>query len=144
MKKGELESKGTNTSSVPRTKCSEHLARFWRDLHDDPAWQYEELCPIELFQKVEIDYQALPKAELDRVAWLWRRRPRALTAVGLILWLTAAVAAPFCAIIPCLAVPVLITCMALLLLTIVRSTRWRRDYELSVNRLLRRKFFREK
>ena len=136
MKNGELESKGSDTSSVPRTRYGEQLVRLWRDLHDDQAWKYEELCPIELLQKVEIDHQALPKDELDRVAWFWRRRPRGLTAVGLILWLIAAVAAPFCVIVPCLAVPVLITCMALLLLTIVRSVRWRRDYELSVSRLL--------
>jgi len=137
MKNGELESKGSNTSSVPRTKCSEHLVRFWRDLHDEQAWKYEELCPIELLQKAEIDYQAVPKEELDRIAWFWRRRPRALTAVGLLLWLTAAVAAPFCVIIPCVAAPVLIACMALLLFTIVRTVRWRREYELSVSRLLR-------
>ena len=137
MKKGELENKDSKASSVPRTKCSEHLVRLWRDLHDDQAWKYEELCPIELLQKVDIDSQAVPKDELDRVAWFWRRRPRALTAVGLILWLTAAVAAPFCVIIPCVAVPVLIACLALLLLTIVGSIRWRRDYELSVSRLLR-------
>ena len=137
MKKGELESKGSNTSSIPRTTFGEHLVRFWRDLHEDQTWKYEELCPIELLHKAEIEYQSLPKAELDRVAWFWRRRPRALTAVGLILWLTAAVATPFCVIIPFLAIPVLITCMALLLLAIVRSIRWRRDYELSVNRLLR-------
>ena len=136
MKKGELESKGSNTYSVPRIKCSEHLVRFWRDLHDDRTWKYEELCPIELLEKVEIDHRTVPKDELDRIAWFWRRRPRVLTAVGLILWLIAAGAAPFCVIVPCLALPILITCMALLLLTIVRSVRWRREYELSVSRLL--------
>jgi len=137
MKKDELESKGSNISSVPKTKCSEHLVRLWRDLHDDQPWKYEELCPIELLQTVEIDYQTVSKDELDRVAWFWGRRPRVLTAVGLVLWLTAAVAAPFCVIIPCVAAPVLIACLSLLLLAIVRSIRWRRDYELSVSRLLR-------
>jgi hypothetical protein len=137
MKKGELESKGSSTSSVSRAKYSEHLVRLWRDLHDDQAWKYEELCPIELLQKVDIDHQAVPKDELARVAWFWRRRPRSLTVIGLILWLTAAVAAPFCVIIPFIAGPILITCLTLLLFTIVRSIRWRRDYELSVSRLLR-------
>ena len=136
MKNDELESKGSNTYSVPRIKCSEQLVRFWRDLHDDQTWKYEELCPIELLEKVEIDHRTVPKDELDRIAWFWRRRPRALTAVGLILWLIAAVAAPFCVVVPRLALPILITCMALLLLTIVRSVRWRREYELSVSRLL--------
>jgi hypothetical protein len=136
MKKGELESKVSNIYSVPGIKCSEHLVRFWRDLHHDQTWKYEELCPIELLEKVEVDYRTVPEDELDRIAWFWRRRPRALTAVGLILWLIAAVAAPFCVIVPCLALPILITCMTLLLLTIVRSVRWRREYELSVSRLL--------
>ena len=136
MKNGELESKGSNTSPVPRRKCSEHLVRFWRDLHDEHAWKYEELCPVELLQKAVIDYQTIPKDEFDRIVWFWNRRPRALTAVGLLLWLTAAVAAPFCVIIPYLAVPILITCMALLLLTIVRSVRWRREYESSFSQLL--------
>ena len=137
MKKGELERKGSNISSVPRTKCSEHLFRLWRDLNDDQTWKYEELCPIELLQNVEIDYQTVPKDELDRVAWFWTRRPRALTAVGQVLWLAAAVAAPLCVIIPCVAAPALIACVTLLLMAIVRSIRWRRDYELSVSRLLR-------
>jgi hypothetical protein len=137
MKNGELESKGSNTYSVPRIKCSEHLIRFWHDLHDDQTWKYEELCPIELLKKVEINHRTVPKDELDRIAWFWRRRPRGLTAVGLILWLIAAVAAPFCVIVPCFALPILITCLALLLWTIVRSVRWRREYELSVSRLLR-------
>src|ERR1700747_3040225 len=136
MKNGELESKGSNTYSVPRIKCSEHLVRFWRDLHDDRTWKYEELCPIELLEKVEVDYRTVPKDELDRIAWFWRRRPRALTAVGLILWLIAAAAAPFCAIVPCLALPILITCLTLLLLTIVCSGLWGSEYELSVSRLL--------
>jgi hypothetical protein len=136
MKKGELESSGSDTYSVPRIKCSEPLVRFWRDLHDDQTWKYEELCPIELLEKVEIDYRTVPKHELDRTAWFWRRRPRALTAVGLMLWLIAAAAAPFCVIVPCLAIPILITCIPLLLWTIVRSARWRREYELSVSRLL--------
>jgi hypothetical protein len=137
MNKGELERKGANTPSVPRIKFTEHLTRFWRDLHDDHVWKYEELCPIELLEKVEVDYQIVAKDELDRVAWFWKRRPRALTAVGLILWLIAAIAAPFCVIVPCLAIPTLIACMALLLWTIVVSVRWRRDYELSFSRLLR-------
>src|ERR1700751_3930302 len=136
MKNGELESKGSNTYSVPRIKCSEHLVRFWRDLHDDQIWKYEELCPIELLEEAEGDHRTLPKDELDRIDWFWRRRPRVLTAVGLILWLIAAGAAPFCVIVPCLALPILITCMVLLLLTIVRSIRCRREYELSVSRLL--------
>jgi hypothetical protein len=75
MKNGELESKGSNTYSVPRIKCSEHLVRFWRDLHDDQIWKYEELCPIELLEEAEVDHRTLPKDELDRIAWFWRRRP---------------------------------------------------------------------
>jgi hypothetical protein len=137
MKKGELESKGSSTSSVATIKCSERLMRFWTDLYDEHVWKYEELCPVELLQKAAIEYQTVPKDEFDRIVWFWNRRPRALTAVGLLLWLTAAVAAPFCVIIPYLAVPILITCMALLLMTIVRSVRWRREYESSVSRLLR-------
>ncbi|MBV9732038.1 MAG: hypothetical protein JO275_04615 [Verrucomicrobia bacterium] len=136
MTNGELESKGSNTYSGPRIKCSENLVRFWRDLHDDQTWKYEELCPIDLLEKVEIDHRTVPKDELDRIAWFWRRRPRGLTTAGLILWLIAAVAAPFCVIVPCLALPILVTSMALLLWTIVRSVRWRREYESSVSRLL--------
>jgi hypothetical protein len=139
MNKGELESNSSNANSVPKVKCSDHLVGFWRDLHDDHPWKYEELCPIDLLQKLEIDYLTLPKDELERMAWFWRRRPRALTVVGFVLWLVAAVAATFCVIAPYLAVPILIVCLVLLLWTIVRSIRWRRDYELSVTRLLHRR-----
>jgi hypothetical protein len=123
--------------SGPRIKCRQDLLKFWRDLHDDQDWKYDELGPIELLEKANILCQTIPEEELDRVNWFWRRRPHILSLVAGIFWLIAAMGASFWVMIPCLGVPTVITSIALVLLAIVRSVRWRREYEFSVDRLIR-------
>jgi hypothetical protein len=137
MKKGECENNCSYADSGPRTKCTEHLVRFWNDLNDDQAWKYDELGPVELLEKAEIQSQTIPDHELERADWFWRRRPRALSVVAFVCWVAAAIGAPFCIIRPFIGCPVLIASIVLVLVTIVRFVRWRREYELSVDRIIR-------
>jgi hypothetical protein len=106
-------------------------------LNDDQAWKYDELGPVELLEKAEIQSQTIPDHELERADWFWRRRPRALSVVAFVCWVAAAIGAPFCIIRPFIGCPVLIASIVLVLVTIVRFVRWRREYELSVDRIIR-------
>ena len=137
MKKGECGNNRSYADSGPRSKCTEHLVRFWNDLYDDQAWKYDELGPVELLEKVEIKSQTIPDHELERANWFWRRRPRVLSVVACVSWLAAAIGAPFCIIRPFIGCPLLIASILLVFVTIVRFVRWRRDYELSVDRIIR-------
>jgi hypothetical protein len=137
MKKGECGNNCSYAYSGPRIKCTEHLVRFWNDLYDDQVWKYDELRPVELLEKAEIQSQTVPDHELERANWFWRRRPRALSAVAGVCWFVAAIGAPFCVMRPFIGAPVLIASIALVLVTIVRFVRWRREYELSVDRIIR-------
>jgi hypothetical protein len=137
MKKGECGNNCSYAYSGPRITFTDHLVRFWNDLYDDQIWKYDELRPVELLEKAEIQSQIVPEDELARANWFWRRRPRVLSVVACVSWFMAAIGAPFCVIRPFIGSPVLITSIALVLVTIVRFVRWRREYELSVDRIIR-------
>jgi hypothetical protein len=106
-------------------------------LYGDQVWKYDDVGPIKLLESVDIGYQTVSKDELNRVTWFWKRRPRVASVVAWIFWLITAIGVPFWVMRPCLGAPVLIAGIAVVSWTIVRSVRWRRDYELSVDRLTR-------
>jgi hypothetical protein len=137
MKKGECGNNCSYAYSGPRITCTEYLVRFWNDLYDDQLWRYDELRPVELLEQAEIQSQTVPEYELARANWFWRRRPRVLSVVACVCWFMAAIGAPFCVMRPLIGCPVLIASIALVLITIVRFVRWRREYESSVDRIVR-------
>jgi hypothetical protein len=137
MKKSEAGINCLCTASGPRIKFREPLVRFWRDLHDDQLWKYDELAPVELLEKREVHGKTVSEDELARANWFWTRRPRVFSVVAWISWLIAVMGAWFWVTFPLVGVPILIALIALVLRTIVRSVRWRREYELSIDRLIR-------
>jgi hypothetical protein len=137
MKKGSLASDRSHACCAPRIKWAEHLVRFLRDLYYHKDWKYEESGPIELLENARIPYEAVRHDELDRVIWFWSRRPRALSVVAWSSWIIAATTGTFSLVDAALNVPAMIASLALVLHSIVRSVRWRRDYESSVDRLVR-------
>jgi hypothetical protein len=69
--------------------------------------------------------------------YFWNRRPRLLAIISYIAWLIVAFGLPFwLLIVPAIGYP-LITISAVVVNTeIVRSVRWRRQYELAIDRLI--------
>jgi hypothetical protein len=123
---------------------------MWRDLTTEPAWRYEELPPLLLAELTEQDLFE-DDTELARARWFWSRRPKltlhdraAPVAVGTVVLLYLVVAF---AVWPETSMPKAVTEMVILLLDLavmielvverIRFVRWRRDYELSVDRLIR-------
>ena len=143
----EVDRRANSRASSEKLNFTKHLVGFWRDLEDNQRWKYEELSPVLLLEKLKLDEHPADKDELARAEFFWRRRPRLLPAIGYIAWLIVALGLPvWLFIVPTIGVPLSIvsTVLALLIVStvlantdIVRSVRWRRQYELSIDRLIR-------
>jgi hypothetical protein len=117
---------------------TKHLVGFWRDLEDNQRWKYDELSPVQLLETSKLDERPTDKDELARAEFFWSRRPRFLPAITSVAWLIVALGLPFWLfIVPALGVPLLIVSTVIANIDIVRSVRWRRQYELSIDRLIR-------
>ena len=114
------------------------LREVWQDFQDDPHWKYEQLSPVQLLEKSEFHRHPTDNDELARANWFWSRRPRLLQAASCIVWLIVALGLPFwLLIVPWIGVPLLIIAAVIVHIEIVLSARWRRQYELSIDRLVR-------
>jgi hypothetical protein len=122
------------------------------DLTAEPVWQYQELPPFLLPELSKLNWQGADDSELSRAAWFWLRRPKstfcegrtALVLEGLCLLLfvmTAFVGSSEISISE-LAIEVTIVLFAVVIgigaiVYQVKLVQWRREYERSVNRLIR-------
>ena len=133
------------------TSVNDGLSGIWRDLTREPVWKYEELPPLLLIEVTKLDLFEGGDIELARAHWFWSRRPklRFYESAGLLLlglcalvsltivvvaWPGTSMQNRFAEIsILLLELPVEIY----LIVRRLRSFRWRREYELSIDRLIR-------
>jgi hypothetical protein len=114
------------------------LGEFWRDLQEHSAWKYEDLPPSQLLEKSELHRYPTHQDELARADWFWSRRPHRLSAVCFVLWFIVALGLPlWLFVFPWIGVPLLMIAVVVASVETVRSVRWRRQYELSIDRLIR-------
>jgi hypothetical protein len=124
--------------SSEKSRFTKRLAELWRDLQDDQYWKYEVSSPVQILEKLKLDRCQSNNDELARAEWFWNRRPRLLRVTSYVVWLVAALGLPFWLfIIPAIGVPLLIISAVAVDAEIVQSVRWRRQYELSIDRLVR-------
>jgi hypothetical protein len=134
----EIDRRASFRASSEKLNFPKHLVGFWRDLEDNQRWKYDELSPVLLLEKFKLDEHRAEKDELARAEFFWRRRPRLLPAIGYIAWLIVALGLPvWLFIVPAIGVPLIIITAVVVDTGIVRSVRWRRQYELSIDRLIR-------
>jgi hypothetical protein len=128
----------SNHSLWEKLSFGKRLGQVWQDLQDEPRWKYEQLSPVQLLEKLELHTYRMDNDELARANWFWSRRPRLLPAAGFIIWLIVTLGLPlWLFVVPAIGVPLLIIAAAIIDTEIVRSLRWRRQYELSIDRLIR-------
>ena len=138
MNKSFKDNQCTSRSSREKFSFGKHLGRVWQDLQEVPHWKYEKLSPLRLLEKSKLYSCPTDNDELARANWFWSRRPRLLQAASCIVWLIVAFGLPFwLLIVPWIGVPLLIIAAVIVHIDIVRSVRWRRQYELSIDRLVR-------
>lgn len=129
----------------------DRLLAMWKDLTSEPVWKYEELPPLLLAELTKLDLFEVGDSELARAHWFWSRRRKlalhqsaALLAAGLCVTLSLAIA--FVAW-PETSMPKRVAEMIISLLALVAAiypiaqrmgfVSWRREYELSIDRLIR-------
>ena len=124
---------------------------IWRDLTTEPLWKYEELPPFMLSQLPEPDLLQASDSELARAIWFWCRRPKLAfhdSAAPLIVALCIEISL-FIALVgwPGTSMRERVAEVIILLFEIVveiylviqriRFVRWRREYEVSIDRVIR-------
>jgi hypothetical protein len=116
---------------------TKRLVGVWRDLEDNQCWKYPQSSPLQLLKDLKFDLCRADKNELARAEYFWNRRPRLLPVVSYIVWLIAALGLPFWLfVVPAIGYPLLIVFAMIANTEIVRSVRWRRQYELGIDRLI--------
>ena len=127
------------------------LLAIWRGLTTEPVWKYQELPPFLLPELIKLDFVEASDSELSRVMWFWLRRPRltlhestALIVLALCALLSVTIAFvdwPLASMTKRAAeLMILLIGVAVQIYAGVHHFRmlcWRREYELSVDRLIR-------
>jgi hypothetical protein len=113
--------------------------KFWKDFNSENEWRFPEKDPSQLEEL--LGYPVADDPERIRAEWIWRRRPRLLLgegAFGYCLVLSVGVSLPlvheggyFLDVIW------LVGSFLVIASDTVRVVRWRRDYEASLERLVR-------
>ena len=116
---------------------TKRLVGVWRDLEDNQCWKYAQSSPLQLLKDLKFDLCRADKNELARAEYFWNRRPRLLPVVSYIVWLLAGLGLSFWLfVVPAIGYPLLIVFAVIANTEIVRSVRWRRQYELGIDRLV--------
>jgi hypothetical protein len=94
--------------------------------------------PSQLLEKSELHWYPTHQDELARADWFWSRRPHRLSAVCWVLWFLVALGLPlWLFVVPWIGVPLLTIAVVIASVETVRSVRWRRQYEFSMDLLIR-------
>ena len=118
----------------------ERFTALHRNLQDVHGWNYREASPLQLLETLNIDRYNVNRDELERAYFFWNRKPRLLQSITRCAWVISALGLPICLVtFPMIGGLLLLISLALTNANIVHSARWRRQYELSIHRLLRRK-----
>jgi hypothetical protein len=139
MKKSFKNSRCTGSDCFSgKVSWGRRLSQLWRDLRDEPGWNYEQLSPVQLLEKLELSGHLRDRHELARANWFWSRRPRLLHAASCLIWFIVILGLPlWLFIVPAIGIPLVIGAVVIVEIEIVLSAQWRREYELSVARLIR-------
>ena len=130
---------------------SDGLLTIWKDLTSEPAWKYEELPPFLLSQLTRSDLFEVGDSELPRAIWFWFRRPKLMfpDSVALVVVAICVVISLSIALVnwPGTSMHRRLTELIILLFEAaigiylviqrLRFLRWRREYERSIDRVIR-------
>jgi hypothetical protein len=114
---------------------------FWKDLNGETVWKFPEVCPEELLNSFEFVCSVVNLGEWVRAKWMWSRKPRPTLGEGGLVYALFVFVAVLLLLVPHVGPVLTISwCVAMLGVIardIVRSIRWRREYEVSINRIVR-------
>jgi hypothetical protein len=112
---------------------------FWRDFNRKNDWRFPEVAPARLQELLGCPIANSP--ERIRVEWMWRRRPKLILGEGVCGYCVVVGVAVALLLVPGTGILLdliwLIVNSLLVASDIVRTNRWRRDYEAALERLIR-------
>jgi hypothetical protein len=119
---------------------NQRLATLWSNFQA-ADWKFPELPPRAILKTIHPEKRWLDDFELRRAQWLWERRPGLMLGEDWAVYALVLVIALSLFLIPVWGAA-LSGCWAMIVFAgifrdTVRLSRWRRDYESSVARLIR-------
>jgi hypothetical protein len=119
---------------------NQRLAAMWSDFQA-ADWKFPELPPRAILKTIHFDKRWLDNFELRRAQWLWERRPALMLGEDWRAYALVIIIALSLFLVPVWGAA-LSGCWIMITFTgifrdIVRLSRWRRDYESSIARLIR-------
>jgi hypothetical protein len=116
------------------------LKKMWSDVLA-ADWKFPEMPPHAILAKIQVDKISLDDAELKRAQWFWNRRPSLILGEDWLVYALVMLVGFGLFLIPLWGVTLACSWITAALVgifsDIVRFSRWRRDYEQSIARLLR-------
>ena len=114
---------------------------FWQDFNSKEDWKFPELPPVQLQQSLEVPWSIVDRGEYVRAEWMWSRKPKLILGEGVLGYAILVFVALLLLLIPHVGVLLTIawcfTMLSAIARDIVRSIRWRREYEVSITRIMR-------
>jgi len=116
------------------------LHDFWRDFNTVNSWKFPELSPSALQRWLHFDLACVNYAEFARAEWMWNRKPRSLLGKGMSGYILLVFVGLLLFLFPCfgilLAAAWFLPMFVVIAHDAVRVTRWRREYEVSIVRVI--------
>ena len=114
-------------------------AKFWKDFNSENDWRFPDLDPLQLQEL--IGFPIVDHAERLRATWFWRRRPRLILGEGVFGYCLVIGICVALSLVPQIGFLLdalwLVISSLLIASDTVRAIRWRREYEASLERLIR-------
>lgn len=114
---------------------------FWKDFNCKEDWKFPELPPVQLQKSLDVPWSFVDHGEYVRAEWMWSRKPQLILGDSGLGYAILILAALLLLLIPhigvFLAIAWCFTAFSAIARDIVCSIRWRRQYEVSINRIMR-------
>ena len=114
---------------------------FWKDFNCKEDWKFPELPPVQLQNSFRASWSFVDRGEYIRAEWMWSRKPKLILGEGGLGYALLIFVALLLILIPHFGILLTIgwcsTMLGAIARDIVRSIRWRREYEVSITRIMR-------
>jgi hypothetical protein len=115
---------------------------FWKDFNSNENWKFQEIPPVQLQQSLDVPWSHVDRGEYVRAEWMWSRKPHLILGEGGLWYALLVFVALLLLLVPHIGVLLTIawcfTMAGAIARDVVRSIRWRREYEVSITRIMRR------
>jgi hypothetical protein len=114
---------------------------FWRDFNCEAEWRFPELPPVQLQKAFGVPWGFIDRGEFQRAEWMWTRKPKLVLGEGFLGYALVVLVALLLLLVPHIGVLLTIgwsfAMLGVIARDIVRPIRWRREYEVSITRIVR-------